>query len=161
MLLASLYRPQRRTISATVVKVVSTPVASSGTLVDGLDDLGPLGRRLGEHCLAVVSEADDHRQQSAVGRQAVFVKLVDMGIDRLNVLAESLPLGLEATRGVECPDDQRTSLLKTAEDLDGDAVNRPFNATDEFGAIALDRDSLSEHGRRGHDELGCPAHVQS
>ena len=61
---------------------------------------------------------------------------VDVGVDGLDVLAQPLPLGLQAARGVERPDDQGPPLLQPAEDLDGDPVDRPLDAADVLGAVA-------------------------
>ena len=129
-------------------------------VVDGLEDLGPIGGRLGEHGLAVLAEADDHRQEAALGREVALVELLDVGVDGLDVLAQPLPFGLEAARGVERPDDQGRSVLQAAEDLDGDPVDRPLHAADVLGAVALDRDGLPQHRRGGHDQLGRLLHVQ-
>ena len=89
-----------------------------------------------------------------------LIKLVDVGVDRLDMLAQPLPLGLEASRGVERPDDQGAPLLQPADDLGRDPVDGPLDAADHLGAIASNRDGLREHGRRGDDDLGCPPHVE-
>ena len=80
----------------------------------------------------------------------LLVELVDVGVDRVDVLAQPLALGLEAPRGVERPDDQGPPLLQPAEDLDGDPVDGPLDAADVLGAVPLDRDGLAEHRRRRH-----------
>ena len=91
---------------------------------------------LGSRALRSWPKADDHRQEPAVGGEAALVELLDVGVDGLDVLAQPLPLGLEAARGVERPDDQGRSLLQVADDLDGDPVDRPFDAADDLGAVA-------------------------
>ena len=89
-----------------------------------------------------------------------LIELVDVGVDRLDVLAQPLPLSLEASRGIERPDDQRPPLLEPPYDLDGDPVNGPLDATDHLGAVASNGDGLPEHRRRGHDDLGRSPHVK-
>ena len=89
-----------------------------------------------------------------------FIELVDVGIDRLDVLYQPLPLGLEASRGVERPYDQRTPLLEPAYDLGRDPIHGPFDTTNHLGAVAPNRDGLPEHRRRGDDDLGRSPHVE-
>ena len=119
-----------------------------------------VGRRLGEHGLAVLAEGDDHRQQAAVGGQVGLVELLDVGVDGLDVLAQPLPLGLEAARGVERPDDQGRPLLQLAEDLDGDPVDRPLDAADVLGAVARIETVWPSSVGGGHDHLGRAADVE-
>ena len=143
-----------------MVNVVSTPVSSSGTLLIAsmISDrsavgLGSSSRRSCPKATTIVnSPLSDDRWLS--------IELVDVGVDRLDVLAQPLPLGLEASRGVERPDDQRPPLLQPADDLDRDPVDCPLDATDHLGAVASNRDGLPEHRRRGHDDLGRPPHVE-
>ena len=98
-------------ISATVVKVVSTPVSSVGTSASPRD-LRQFGGRLGCHRLAVLAKSNDQRQEPLVRREVILIELGDMGIDGLDVLAQPLPLGLQASGGVKCPDDQGSPLLR-------------------------------------------------
>ena len=115
---------------------------------------------LGKQRVAVLAEAVDHRQQPAVGRELALVELVDVGVDRLDVLAQPLSLGQQAAGCVKCPDDQGAPSLEVTEDLDCDPIDGPLDAADELGAVAPNRDGLPEHGRGGHDDLGRPPHIQ-
>ena len=73
-----------------------------------------------------------------------LVELLDVGVDGLDVLAQPLPLGQEAARGVERPDDQGRPLLQVADDLGGDPVDGALDAADGLGAVAADRDGLAQ-----------------
>ena len=106
--------------------------------------------------LRSLAEGDDHRQQAVVARQALLVELGEVGVDRVDVLAQAFPLGLEAPRGVERPDDQRPPLLEPPEDLGGDAIDGPLDPADVLGAVALDRDGLTEHRGRRHRHARSP-----
>ena len=99
-------------------------------------------------------------KQSVVGRQMAFIELVDVGVDRLDVLYQPLPLGLEASRGIERPDHQRPPLLEPAYDLGRDPIDGPFDTTDHLGAITPNRNGLPEHRRRGNDDLGRSPDVE-
>ena len=99
-------------------------------------------------------------QQAAVGGEVLLVELGDVGVDRLDVLAQPLALGLEAARGVERPDDQGPALLEPAEDLVGDPVDGPLDAADVLGAVALDRDGLAEHRSPWARRLGGALDVE-
>ena len=53
-----------------------------------------------------------------------------MSVHGLDVFGEPFAFGLKAAGGVKRPDDQRSPLFETAEDLVGDAVDRAFGAAD-------------------------------
>src|SRR5262249_37176190 len=109
---------------------------------------------------AIVSEGHDHGQKPTVGRQVILVKLIDVGVHRVNMLAESLTLDLEAAGSVERPNHQRAPALELTDDLDGDAIDGTVDSAYKLGPVAADRDCLTEHGCRGYHYLSCPLHIE-
>ena len=128
--------------------------------MDCLDDFGSLGRRLGQQCSVVFTERHDHRHESVVGRQMAFIKLVDVGVDRIDVLYKPLPLSLEASRGVKRPDYQRSPLLEPAYDLGRNPIYSSFDATNHLSPIPPNRNGLPEHRRRGDNHFSRSPDIQ-
>ena len=79
---------------------------------DRLDDLRPLCGWFRQQWMAVLPEAENHRQQPTFIRKPILVELVDVGVNRLDVFAEPLPLGQKTSGCVKSPDNQRASLLR-------------------------------------------------
>ena len=90
----------------------------------------------------------------------VLIKLVNVGIDCVNVLPQPLPLGLETSRSVKRPDNQGATLLEPADDFGRDPIDGSFDAPDHLRAIPSNRDRLGEHRCRRDDDLGGAADVK-
>ena len=69
----------------------------------------------------------------------ILVELVDVGINRFDVLAQPLSLSQKTSRCVKRPDYQRPPLLEVAKNFNRDSIDRALNSTDEFSAIAANR----------------------
>ena len=105
-----------------------------------------------EHGLATRAECDHHRQQAAISGQFPFGTGQHVLIHPTDVLGQSLPLRLQAPRGVEHPDDERPPLVQLPENLQGQPVDRSFDPFHVLGPVPPQLNPGAQGRRRRQEQ---------